>query len=204
MRSRGTFLIVACAGLLFGSPRLAAAQSMPASDQASSTSSTQDMKLEKKIDQRLQHDKKLKARNVDASVSNGVVTLTGTVRTSAEKKQAEHLARTKGISDVDNQIEIEGQQPAQQGTQAAPPQGSTEPGTPAPSEGQQAQPQEGNVRERTTHTEERTETRTEKVPQPSNEQQQQPSTAPSDETMPRPAAPSPPSTPGQRSTVPQE
>jgi hypothetical protein len=178
------------------------AQQAPSGAETSGAS-TQDMKLEKKIDQRLQHDQKLKARNVDASVSDGMVTLTGTVRTQSEKARAEHLAHTKGVNGVDNQIQIEGQEQTQEGTTTP----AGERGT-APHEGQPQPSSEGNVRERSTHVEERSETRTERVPQPSQEQQQEgtPSSAPSDENVPRPASPTPPSAPAPapHPSVPQE
>jgi hypothetical protein len=212
MKHAGRFVLMAtCAGgLLFGAGGLATAQQMPSSDEASTVVSAQDVKLEKKIDYRLQHDQKLKARALDASVKDGVVTLTGTVRTSTEKSRAERLAHTKGVNDVENQINVEGQQESSGSAGTAAPQGGSEPATPAPSEGQQTQPAEGQVRERTTHTEERTETRTERTPQPSQDQQQQqqqaPSSAPSEQQVPAPAAPNAPQAPAPspRSTTPQQ
>lgn len=195
MTSTRTFLLGAlCAcGLLLGTGRWAQAQQMSSSD----TSSAKDTKLEKKIDSRLQHDQKLKARNLDASVSEGVVTLTGTVRNQSEKDHAEHLAHTKGVSNVDNQIQIEGQE-AQPGSTAAPGEEGAQPAAPSGEE-QQAQPSEGNVRERSTHVEERSETRTEKMPQQQEQQaqpqQQEPSKAPADENVPPPAEPKSPSAP---------
>jgi hypothetical protein len=211
MNCAGRFVLMAtCAGgLLLGAGGLASAQQMPSSDEASSVVSAQDVKLEKKIDQRLQHDQKLKARSLDASVKDGVVTLTGTVRTSTEKARAERLAHTKGVNDVENQITVQGQQESSGSAGTAAPQGDSEPATPAPSEGQQAQPPaEGQVRERTTRTEERTETRTERTPQPSQDQQQQqaPSSAPSEEQVPAPSAPNAPQAPAPapRPTAPQQ
>jgi hypothetical protein len=211
MKCAGRLVLMAtCAGgLLLGAGGLAIAQQMPSSDEASSVVSAQDVKLEKKIDHRLQHDQKLKARDLDASVKDGVVTLTGTVRTSTEKSRAERLAHTKGVNDVENQINVQGQQESSGSAGTPAPQGDTEPATPAPSEGQQAQPPaEGQVRERTTRTEERTETRTERTPQPSQDQQQQqaPSSAPSEEQVPPPSAPNAPQAPAPapRPTAPQQ
>jgi hypothetical protein len=207
MKRAGTFVLIATC--VCGTGGLAIAQQMPSSD-TSSAPSAQDTKLEKKIDYRLQHDQKLKARGLDASVKDGVVTLTGTVRTSAEKARAVRLAHTKGVTDVENQITLEGQEetPSSAGTTA--PQGAGEQGTAAPSEGQQAQPpSQGQVHERTTHVEERTETRTEREPQPSPDQQQEPapSSAPSQERSPQPpAAPRAPQAPAPSpgSNVPQQ
>jgi len=206
MKRAGTSLLIAAC--VCGAGGLAIAQQMPADEAASSGSSAQDTKLEKKIDYRLQHDQKLKARDVDASVKDGVVTLTGTVRTSSEKARADRLAHTKGVINVENQITLEGQEAPRSAGTAAPP-GTAEPGTAAPSEGQQAQPpSEGQVRERTTHVEERTETRTERTPQPSQDQPQEtaPSSAPAQQNVPPPASPKPPQAPAPspRSTPPQE
>jgi len=204
MKRGWTFLLIAAC--VSGTGGLAVAQEMPSGQAASSGSSAQDAKLEKKIDYRLQHDQKLKARDVDASVKDGVVTLTGTVRTSSEKARADRLAHTKGVTNVENQITLEGQEaPRSAGTEASP--GTAEPGSPAPNEGQQAPPpSEGQVRERTTHVEERSETRTERVPQPSQEQPQEaaPSSAPAQENVPPPASPTPPQGPAPRSTPPQQ
>ena len=40
-------------------------------------------------------------------VKLGVVTLTGTVRTASEKAQAERLAKVRGVTRVDNRIEVD-------------------------------------------------------------------------------------------------
>src|SRR3954452_18121386 len=102
-------------------------------DGAIGVGSAQDDKLEKKMEQRLQHDQKLKARDLVASVHDVVVTLTGTVRTSTEKSRAERLAHTKGVNDVEHQINVEGQQESSGSAGTAAPQGGSEPATPAPS-----------------------------------------------------------------------
>src|SRR3954469_16826560 len=106
------FIGIGAIGLLCGVGGIAAAQQTPSSDTAAGAQA-QDTKLEKRIDYRLQHDERLKNRSVDASVKDGMVTLTGTVKTSSEKARAERLAHTKGVTDVDNQIELQGA--AQQG-----------------------------------------------------------------------------------------
>ncbi len=177
MKSTGRFLLRAACGvsLLCGSG-LAMGQTTSSDTSVSVTASPKDAKLEKRIDYRLHHDQKLKARVVNASVSDGVVTLTGSVLSESEKTRAEKLARAKGVTSVDNQIQVEGQQapaPAATDTSATPSE-------------QQAQPDQ--VRERTTRVEERTETRTERTPAPSPDQTNTPTT-PTDESNPAPAAP---------------
>lgn len=171
-RRSGFVYIAACAGgLLLGAGGVAQAQDAPPAVEGSSYPSAQDTRLEKKIDARLGRDQKLKARHVDATVSDGIVTLTGTVRTANEKARAERLARTKGVNLVENRIEIEGQ------------------------EATEVKPSEGKVEERSTRIEERTETRTERVPQPEQKQEGTPSPAPSDRPVPRPAPPAEPTAP---------
>jgi len=49
----------------------------------------------------------LAPRDIDVDVKNGVVTLTGKVRTIAERSRAEGLAKTKGVVRVDNKIEVD-------------------------------------------------------------------------------------------------
>ncbi|HEX4515665.1 MAG TPA: BON domain-containing protein, partial [Polyangiaceae bacterium] len=59
------------------------------------------------------YDPRVKSFNVDPSVANGVVTLTGTVDTLNAKMAAEALARsTVGVTDVKNQLVARSQQPA--------------------------------------------------------------------------------------------
>lgn len=97
-------------GLLCSAGGLAAAkQATPG--ETTSSAQPKDIKLEKKIDARLQKDPQLKNRAVDAMVSDGTVTLGGVVYSAAEKAQAEQLAQIKGVTGVDNQIEV--QKPAQ-------------------------------------------------------------------------------------------
>jgi hyperosmotically inducible protein len=111
-----------------------------------------DNKLSKQIESRIEHDKTLKNRNINTEVSGGTVTLTGTVASSSEKMKAEKLAKVKGVSDIDNQIEVQGDHGSEPG--ATPSDGSMneEKGQP------QEQPQ------RRTEIQERSETRTEPVP----------------------------------------
>jgi hypothetical protein len=168
----------------------------PAGEEASGQAqAAKDAKLEKKIDSRLEKDKGLKKHGLDAAVLDGNVTLTGTVNSDAEKARAEKLAQTKGVSSVDNQIEVlgaaqEGAAPPAGEGAAPPPAGEQGAASPAPGEEQQAQPQGTKVEERSTRVEETTETRVEPS-QP--QQQQQPEQQAEPQQQPQPTTTPPPS-----------
>jgi osmotically-inducible protein OsmY len=85
--------VVFCLGLVGSSP-------------AQATSSAREAKLEQQIAADLQKDSDLGNDRVDVSVYRGVATLTGTVDTKAERAKAEQLARTDGVSAVDNQLGV--------------------------------------------------------------------------------------------------
>src|ERR1044071_1573201 len=59
-----------------------------------------------RIEHRVHADASLKAQDIKIAVDDGVVTLTGRVATSAQKARAGRLARVKGITRVDNQLEV--------------------------------------------------------------------------------------------------
>jgi osmotically-inducible protein OsmY len=67
-----------------------------------------DNRLEDRIEDRIERDKRLKQRDIDVDVDDsGVVRLQGSVPTAAERARAERLARVKGVSRVDNEINVE-------------------------------------------------------------------------------------------------
>jgi hyperosmotically inducible protein len=66
-----------------------------------------DSALDTRISQRLKADASLKAHEIHVSVDNGVVTLTGTVTTEAERTKAARLANVNGVTRVDNKIEVD-------------------------------------------------------------------------------------------------
>ena len=64
-----------------------------------------DTALTTKIKSKMSLDDHVEARNVHVSTTNGVITLTGTVRSSAERTRAVALARdTKGVKSVVDQM----------------------------------------------------------------------------------------------------
>jgi hypothetical protein len=63
---------------------------------------------------RLRRDATLKTRDISVSVQNGVVTLEGTVATTAQKRRVENIAQTeKGVTLVKSRLVVSGEQPRQ-------------------------------------------------------------------------------------------
>ncbi len=75
---------------------------------ASANDSAADQRLESRIERRLQlNDAKLRVHDLKVDVEKGVATLTGKVKTEAEKLRVETLARIRGVSRVDSKLEVE-------------------------------------------------------------------------------------------------
>jgi osmotically-inducible protein OsmY len=75
--------------------------------QATTTAKTGSGALEDRIEQRIHADSSLKRHDVKVAVNDGVVTLTGTVETAAQRDRAGRLAKVTGITRVDNQIVVD-------------------------------------------------------------------------------------------------
>ncbi|HEX9822556.1 MAG TPA: BON domain-containing protein [Methylomirabilota bacterium] len=70
---------------------------------------------------------------VDVDTSSGIVYLTGTVASAADKQQAEELARaTKGVRQVVNHLQVRGEPPVATGPGATDSRAQTTPATTAP------------------------------------------------------------------------
>jgi osmotically-inducible protein OsmY len=65
-----------------------------------------DSTLESRITAGLKNNSALAPRDIDVDVDKGVVTLTGTVRTEAERANAGRLAQVTGVTRVINNIEV--------------------------------------------------------------------------------------------------
>jgi osmotically-inducible protein OsmY len=66
-----------------------------------------DSAITTKVKASLLTEKNLKSLGIDVDTKEGVVTLTGTVPTTTEKKQAEDVARhVKGVKDVKNDLAL--------------------------------------------------------------------------------------------------
>src|SRR5262245_19125381 len=104
-------VIVAFSALALGvrpMPAAAALQSDSAkkTTQAPAPAKVDEKTLADRIEARLDADASLKKFDIDASVVNGVATLTGSVRTQAEKDRAARMAHVTGITRVDNQVQL--------------------------------------------------------------------------------------------------
>jgi osmotically-inducible protein OsmY len=63
--------------------------------------------LQSRIAANLKKSASLAPRDIDVDVKQGVVTLTGTVRTATEKARAGRLAEVSGVTGVNNGIEVD-------------------------------------------------------------------------------------------------
>jgi osmotically-inducible protein OsmY len=95
----------AAAVLSAGVPgRSASAQSAPSRPAAAQVD---DDTLESEIEKVLEKDSVLAPRDIDIEASRGQVTLSGSVRTPAEKARAARLAKISGVTSVVNEIEVD-------------------------------------------------------------------------------------------------
>jgi osmotically-inducible protein OsmY len=69
--------------------------------------SVDDGTLQSRIAGNLKKSPSLAPRDIDVDVKQGIVTLTGTVRTPTEKARAGQLAKVSGVTRVDNRIEVD-------------------------------------------------------------------------------------------------
>ena len=63
--------------------------------------------LQSRIAANLKTTASLAPRHIDVDVNEGIVTLTGTVRTATDKARAGRLATVSGVTRVDNRIEVD-------------------------------------------------------------------------------------------------
>jgi hypothetical protein len=96
------------ATLVMGMGLLSSAVSVAADDGGKRRPSSRDERLEQKLDARLQADALLRS-GVDADVSKGVVTLTGTVENETDRVRAEQIVRRSGAEKVDNRLTVQAQ-----------------------------------------------------------------------------------------------
>jgi osmotically-inducible protein OsmY len=66
-----------------------------------------DGQIRDRLSEMIDNHATLKDRNIDFDVNNGVVTVTGDVRTAAEKQQVDELVKAApGVKDFANSLEI--------------------------------------------------------------------------------------------------
>jgi hyperosmotically inducible protein len=71
------------------------------------TADDMDGQIRDRLSEMVDNDATLKDRNVDFDVNNGVVTITGDVRTAAEKQQVGEMVKAApGVKDFANSLEI--------------------------------------------------------------------------------------------------
>ncbi len=95
-----------------------------------------DTTLHEEVCDRLTDDARIDASNIECKVSNGEVTLTGTVSTREEKRRAEDIAASvSGVHDVENKLKVQpagtNSSSASSGTSAGSKSGSESQGTSA-------------------------------------------------------------------------
>jgi hyperosmotically inducible protein len=91
---------------------LGALTAVPAAAQTSSAAKVDDSTIKTRVETRLKNDAMLKGDNIVVSVDKGVVTLSGTVHSDAEKDRAKQLAKVSGVTDVDSKLEVESKGPS--------------------------------------------------------------------------------------------
>lgn len=105
MSSRSTIAALAIAALTLA-PSGARAQA-PAQSTGTATQKVDDSTLDNRIEAALKADASLKKSDIDVAVNDGIVTLTGKVHSRALRDRAGRLAKVKGVTRVDNQLEVE-------------------------------------------------------------------------------------------------
>jgi osmotically-inducible protein OsmY len=105
MKALGTgILAFAVAGLL--TAPTVSAKTTPV-DQSNTAAQSDDQILTQRIDTRLEANTALKRYDIDVAVKEGVATLTGSVRTEAERLRAGRDAHVPGVTRVENKITLD-------------------------------------------------------------------------------------------------
>ena len=108
--SNATLITLATAAVFAFAPMSASATLAAQSDQSTKPAATPqkvDQALSNRIESHIKADKTLKKYDIDVSVKDAVVTLTGKVRTEAEQARAGRLAHLAGVTRVDNKLTID-------------------------------------------------------------------------------------------------
>ena len=88
---------------------LGAAVTLPSSAlaQGGTAAKVDDSALKSRIETRLKNAATLKDDTITVAVENGVVTLTGTVDSKAQSLRAAQLAHVKGVTNVENKLDVD-------------------------------------------------------------------------------------------------
>jgi osmotically-inducible protein OsmY len=92
--------IAACGGATMSNPRSSSTAAM---------SSTDDAAITARVKTALLNDTQINATRIDVATSNGVVTMSGAVKSKAEEQRAIQLARqVNGVKDVKSTLQVAG------------------------------------------------------------------------------------------------
>jgi hyperosmotically inducible protein len=101
MKVPSVFAALAVGGMMMMLPSSALAQ-------AGTAAKVDDGAIKTRIETRLKSAASLKDDTITVSAENGVVTLTGKVDSKAESNRAAQLAHVKGVTKVENKLDVEG------------------------------------------------------------------------------------------------
>lgn len=113
--TRSSHILAACAVLALGAAGCSTLMGNPGGKQTADTSqnrrgpvvTTEDAVINGKVKTALAANEIVKARNIDADTVRGVVTLNGSVNSSAEKAEAIRVARSiDGVKDVRDNLKV--------------------------------------------------------------------------------------------------
>ena len=96
-----------------------------------------DAKLELKVEGRLTQDEQLSQQAVIVEADKGVLTLTGTVVTAADRVRVEEMARSAGAGKIDNRLTLVSDADADTDADKARPSGDREPKAASPAKDDQ-------------------------------------------------------------------
>ena len=106
MTYRGWVCGVGLAAVILA-PAIGAAQTAGKTAAPQAAQKVDDSTLTTRVEARLKQDPSLKKEKIDVAVADGVVTLTGAVHSRTHSARAERLAKVRGVTRVDNKLEVE-------------------------------------------------------------------------------------------------
>ena len=106
MTYRGWVCGVGLAAVMLA-PAIGAAQTATKAAAPQAAQKVDDSTLTTRVEARLKQDPSLKKEKIDVAVADGVVTLTGEVHSRSHSARAERLAKVRGVTRVDNKLEVE-------------------------------------------------------------------------------------------------
>jgi hyperosmotically inducible periplasmic protein len=74
---------------------------------ATSSATVDDGTLKSRVEANIHNQTALKNQDIDVTVENHVVTLSGTVQSAARKERAEHAAHVRGVTSVVNNLKVD-------------------------------------------------------------------------------------------------